>query len=152
MPSFKAGFSQLAQQDAAAGVERDTTEPPPSPRSAADDAADVAPTALDVAGQAAAAVRRNALKSYTVTRFVGRLLAPQLALLLLLALLGFLCFGGGGTAHVHETHIHLTVGPGCVAQPKTDKPVAAKYNAVDNITCPVEAPESRPHLGPIVSL
>ena len=145
---IKAEFSQLSQQDAPEGVERDMTEPPPSPRSAADDAA----TALDAAEQAAAAIRRASLKSYTTMRFVGRLLAPQLALLLLLALLGFLCFGGGGTAHVHETHIHLTVGPGCVAQPKTDKPVAAKYNAVDNVTCPVQALESSPHLGPIISL
>lgn len=134
------------KEDRVHGVGRaSTTEPASSlPSSSA---------AVLAAGENAAAQdRAMQLERYTPGRFVLRLLAPQLMLLLLLALLAYFCLGSESTLHGHEKHLHLTVGPGCVTQPKPDNVDTAKYNAIDDVVCPITSPRATPHLGPIITM
>jgi hypothetical protein len=144
----RGGFEPLPPEEVA-GVERDSST---TGHGQAMTRTHSAAQLID-AGQAAATQARAAqLRNYTPGRFAARLLAPQVMLLILLALLAYLCFGSENSGPVHEKHLHLTVGPGCMAKPKTDKPAPAKYNAIDNITCSIDAPREQPHIGPIVTL
>ena len=143
-----ARFERLAQQEVGA-VERVSTEREALVQATA---AAATPPPVDASGGSASQARAAQLRRYTPNRFVVRLFAPQVALLLLLALLGYLCFGGQSTVHLHDKHIHLSVGPGCMPRPKTAKPVPAKYNAIDNVTCEVDAPQTQSQIGPTVTM
>jgi len=140
-----------------AGVSRDDPEDAAGPRTptslptvarVALAAMRTAAQVVDAAEEAAEKKKAAQLRQYGAGRFVVRLLAPQVMLLLLLVLLYYLCYGAEPGHRPHENHIHLTVGPGCVAPPKTDKPPT--YAAAEDVTCDLDAP--RPHLGPVVTM